>query len=133
MHEGAGAGQRFLHDDTRGQRIFPFDVRPHDAGDIEGILHEMHIGIARAGQFAMQRVGRAPGEQHHRQPIPKQVLNCHAGIGRSGIDMHEHRLSLAGRQCVAAGHMNGDDFVRAEDDFRMLAAIAVPARNLLDQ
>ncbi len=81
----------------------------------------------------MQRVGRAPGEQHHRQPITKQVLYGHAGIGGSGIDMHEHRLSLAGRQCVAAGHVNGDDLMRAEDDFRMLAAFAVPARDLLDQ
>jgi hypothetical protein len=29
--------------------------------------------------------------------------------------------------------VNGDDLVRAEDDFRMLAAFAVPARDLLDQ
>ena len=133
MHESAGAGQRLLHDNAGRQRIFPFDVRPYDAGDVEGILHEMHISVARSGQLAMQRVGRAPGEQHDGQPITKQVLDGHAGIGRSGIDMHEHRLPLAGRQRVAAGHMNGDDLVRAEDYLGMLAAFAVPARDLLDQ
>ena len=133
VHEGAGAGERFLHDDAGGQRILPFDIGPHDAGDVEGILHEVYIGVARSGQFAMQREGRASGEQHHRQPIPKQVLDRHAGIGSSGVDMHEHRLSPAGRQRISAGHVNGDDLVRAEDNFRMLAAFAVPARDLLDQ
>jgi hypothetical protein len=81
----------------------------------------------------MQREGRASGEQHHRQPIPKQVLDRHAGVCRSGVDMHEHRLSLAGRQRIAAGHVNGDDLMRAEDHFGMLAAFAVPACDLLDQ
>src|SRR4029079_17399275 len=73
------------------------------------------------------------GEQHHRQPIPKQVLDRHAGIGGPGVDMHEHRLSPAGRQRISAGHVNGHDLVRAKDHFRMLAAFAVPARDLLDQ
>src|SRR5262245_63625286 len=47
--------------------------------------------------------------------------------------MDEHRLSLAGRQRIATGHVNGDDLVRAKNDFRMLAALAVPARDFLDQ
>jgi hypothetical protein len=93
----------------------------------------VYIGVARSGQFAVQRKGGASGEQHYRQPVPKQVLDRHAGIGGPGIDMHEHCLSLAGRQGIAAGHVNGDDLVRAEDHFRMLAAFAVPARDLLDQ
>jgi hypothetical protein len=29
--------------------------------------------------------------------------------------------------------VHGDDLMRAEDNFRMLAAFAVPARDLLDQ
>ena len=81
----------------------------------------------------MQREGGASGEQHYRQPVAKQVLDRHACIGGAGIDMHENRLSLAGRKGVAARHVNGHDLVRAEDDFRMLAAFAVPARDLLDQ
>ena len=60
MHEGAGAGERFLHDDAGGQGILPFDIGPHDAGDVEGVLHEVHIGVARSRQFAMQREGCAP-------------------------------------------------------------------------
>src|SRR6202171_4348077 len=57
----------------------------------------------------------------------------HAGIRGAGIDMHENRLASSGRQRVAAGHVHGDDLVRAQDDFRMFAAFAVPARQLLDQ
>ena len=133
MRKGAGAGQRFLHHDAGGQRIFPFDVGTDDARDVEGVLHEMHIGVARARQFAVQRVRRAAGEQHHRQAIAKQVLDRHAGIRRAGIDMHQHRLGASGRQRIAAGHVHRDDLVRAQDHFGMLAAFLVPARHLLDQ
>src|SRR5436305_12586974 len=93
----------------------------------------MHIGVARAGELAVQRVGRPAGEQQHRQPVAEQVLDRHAGIRGAGIDMDEHRLAAPGRQCVAAGHVHGDDFVRAQDHLRVLAAFAVPARHLLDQ
>lgn len=95
--------------------------------------HEVHIGVARSGQFAMQRVGARPAHSSTGSRWRNRFWIANAGIGSSGIDMHEHRLSLAGRQRVAAGHVHGDDLVRAEDDFRMLAAVAVPARDLLDQ
>ena len=133
LRKGAGAGQRLLHHDAGGQRIFPFDVGPDDAGDVERVLHEMHIGVARARQFAVQRVGRASGKQHHRQAIAKQVLDRHAGVRGAGIDMHEHRLAASGRQRIAAGHVHRDDLVRAQDHLGMLAAFTVPARHLLDQ
>ena len=133
LRKGAGAGQRFLHHDAGGQRIFPFDVGTHDAGDIEGVLHEMHIGVARARQFAVQRVRRAAGEQHHRQAIAEQVLDRHAGVRRAGIDMHQHRLGASGRQRIAAGHVHRDHLMRAQDHFGMFAAFLVPARHLLDQ
>src|SRR5476651_1222656 len=51
------AGQRLLHHDARGQRILPFDIGPDDAGDVERVLHEMHIGVARARQLAVYCVG----------------------------------------------------------------------------
>ena len=133
MRKRAGAGQCFLHDDAGGQRIFPFDVRSDDAGDIERILHEVHIGVARARQFAVQRMGRASGKQHHRQPVAKQVLDGHAGIGGAGVDMDENRLGSSRCQRIAAGHVHRDDLVRAKDHLRMLAALALPARHLLDQ
>src|SRR5689334_8926652 len=47
--------------------------------------------------------------------------------------MHQYCLGAAGRQRVAAGNVHRDDLVRAQDHFWMLAALAVPARHLLDQ
>jgi hypothetical protein len=93
----------------------------------------MHIGVARARQFAVQGIGCASGKQHYRQAIAKQVLDRHAGVRRAGIDMHENRLGPARCQRIAARHMYGDDLVRTQDHLRMLAAFAVPARQLLDQ
>src|SRR4051794_21228567 len=93
----------------------------------------MHIGVARTRQLAMQRIGRAAGEQHHRQPIAEQVLDRHASIRGAGVDMDEHRLSAPGRQRVAAGHVHRDDLVRAQDHLGMLAAFLIPACHFLDQ
>jgi hypothetical protein len=131
--ERTGAGQCLLHHDAGGERVFPFDIRPDDAGDVERVLHEMNVSVARSGQFAVQRVGCASGEQHDRQPVTKQILDRHAGVGGTGIDMHQNRLTASRRQGVAASHMDGDDLVRAQDHFGMLAAFPVPARQLLDQ
>ena len=133
MRKGAGAGERFLHDDAGGQRIFPFDVGPDDAGDIEGVLDEMHIAVARARQLAMQRMRRAAREQHHRQPVAKQVLDRHAGVRGAGIDMHQHGLAAPGRQRIATRHMHRDHFMRAQDHLGMLSALLVPACHFLDQ
>ncbi len=47
--------------------------------------------------------------------------------------MHQNRLAASGRQGIAASHMHGDDLVRAQDHFGMLAAFLVPARQLLNQ
>jgi hypothetical protein len=47
--------------------------------------------------------------------------------------MHENRLGSLGRQRVAAGHVHRDDLMRTEDHLGMLAALLVPARNLLNQ
>ncbi len=133
MRERGGASERLLHHDAGGERILPLHIGTDDARDIERVLHEMHIGVARASQLAMQRMRRAAGEQHHRQAIAEQVLDRHAGIRGAGIDMHEHGLALSGRERVAAGHVHGDDLMRTQHDFRMLAALLVPARHLLDQ
>ncbi len=47
--------------------------------------------------------------------------------------MHQNRLAASRRQGIAAGHVHGDDLMRAQDHFGMLAAFLVPARQLLDQ
>jgi hypothetical protein len=133
MGERARAGERLLHHDAGWKRIFPFHIGTDDAGDVERVLHKMHIGVTRALQLAMQRMRRTAGEQHYRQPIAEQVLNRHAGIRGAGIDMHQHGLRFAGGERVAARHMHGDDLVRTQDDVRVLAAVLVPARHLLDQ
>ncbi len=93
----------------------------------------MHIGVARTRQFAVQRIRRAAGKQHHRQAIAKQVLDRHGGIRGAGIDMHQNRLAASRRQGIAAGHVHRDDLMRAQDHFGMFQAFAVPARHLLDQ
>ena len=87
-------------------------------------------GSVRAGGI---EPGRAAGEQHHRQPVAEQVLDRHAGVGGAGIDMDEHRLAAPGRQRIAAGHVHGDDLVRAQDHFGMFSTLLVPARHFLDQ
>src|SRR6185437_488323 len=132
MGKGAAAGERLLHHDAGRQGIFPFHIGAHDAGDVEGVLHEMHIGVARSRQLAMQRVRRAAGEQHHGQAVAEQILDRHAGVRGTGIDMYQHGLAPAGGKRIAAGHVHRDDLVRAQDHFGMLAAFLVPARDLLD-
>src|SRR6185437_9231323 len=99
---------------------------------VEGVLHEMHVGVAGTRQFAVQRVRRAAGKQHHRQAIAEQVLDRHAGIGSACIDMHQHGLASAGRERIAAGHVHRDHLMRAQDKFRMLSTFLVPARDRLD-
>src|SRR4051812_13695026 len=93
----------------------------------------MHIGVARAGELAVQRIGCAAGEQQHRQAVTEQVLDRHAGICGAGIDMDEYGLRAPCGQCGAAGHVHRDDLVRTQDHFGMLAPLFVPARQFLDQ
>src|SRR4029077_1304810 len=47
--------------------------------------------------------------------------------------MHAHGLRASGRERIARGHVHGDDFMRAQDHFGMLAPLLVPARQGLDQ
>ena len=52
LHDGVGAPQDFLADDARWQRVFPLDVRPHEAALIERLLDEVHVGVARPFELA---------------------------------------------------------------------------------
>lgn len=78
-------------------------------------------------------VNGAAREQHHWKAIAEQILDCHAGIRGTGIDMHEDGLPPSGREGVATRHMHRHDLMWAENDLGMFAAFRVPARDLLDQ
>src|SRR5579872_2936359 len=93
----------------------------------------MHIGVARARQFAMNGERRSSDLQQYRQAVAKQVLDRHARIRRAGIDMHEHGLRLTRRKRIAGRHVHGHYLMRAQDHFGMLAPIAVPLGERLDQ
>src|SRR5665213_3705045 len=47
--------------------------------------------------------------------------------------MHQNGLHPSGRKRIAAGHVDGDHFVRAQDDLGMFPALLVPARQFLDE
>ncbi len=71
----------------------------------------MHIRVARSRQLGMQRERRAAREQHHWKAIAEQILDRHAGIRGTGIDMHEDGLPSSGREGVATRHMHRHDLM----------------------
>ena len=93
-----------------------------------GLLHEVHVVVARTGQLAAQRVGRLSGHQEHRQPRTEQVVHCVARIRRADIHVHQHRLSAAGHGGVSPRHVHGDVFVRTDHDLQVRASLPPPPR-----
>ena len=125
--------QRLARHHGGGQVVFPLHIGAHQTADVKRILHKMHIVIARAGQFAAQGVGRFASQQHDRQAAAQHVVHAHDRIGSAGVDMHHHRLALAGQGGIAGSHVDGHILMRAEDELRMGLALGVPAGQLLDQ
>ncbi len=132
LHDRVSAAQRLLHDDAGRQRPFPFDVGPHQAALVERLLHEMHIGVARALELAARRERRLAGHQQHRDAAAEQVVHRGRGIGGADVDVHQHALAAPGHECVTGRHVGGGILVRAADDAGQRFAAAAPMRDLLD-
>ena len=126
------APQRLFHHDAGRQRPFPFQIGPHQARLVERLLHEMHIGVARADQFVAGGVGRLARHQQHRQPGAENIVHGVGGIRRADVDMHQHALSAPGHEGKAARHVRRGVLVRAADDRRHLLAELFLVRHLLD-
>ncbi len=126
------APQRLLDDDARRQRPFPFQIGPHQARLIERLLHEMHVGVARADQFVVDRIGRLAGHQQHRQPAAEKIVHAVRGIGGADIDMDQHALAASGDQRIARRHMRGRVLVRAAHHAGHRLAAFPAMRHLVD-
>ncbi len=133
LHHCMGAAQRFLGDHAGRQVVFPLGVRPHHARLVERLLHEVHVGVARAQKLAARGEGRLAGHQHHRNARPAEIVQRHRRIGRSSIDMHHHALAAAGGDGIARRHVHGGVFVRAKDGSRHRAAGTPESSHRLDQ
>ena len=127
-----GAPQRFLDDDARRQGPFPFQIRPHQARLVERLLDEVHVGVARADQFVVDRVGRLAGHQQHRQTAAIEVMHGVGGIGGADVDMDQHALAAAGDEGVARGHVGGGVLVRAAHHAGHRFAALLAMRHLVD-
>jgi hypothetical protein len=132
LHDRVRAPQRLLDDDAGGQRPFPFHIRAHQAALVDRLLHEMHVGIAGADQFAARREWRLAGHQQHRDAAPEQVMHRGRGIGGADVDVHQHTLALSRHVGIAGRHMRRGVLVRAADDGRNGLAAFAPVRHLLD-
>ena len=133
LHDGVGAAQRLLHHDAGRQRPFPFHVGPHQRALVDRLLHEMHVGVARADQLVAGGVGRLARHQQHRQAAAEQVVHRVRGVGGADVDMHQHGLAAAGHRRVAHRHMRRGVLVRAEHHVRHLLAALLPLRHRLDR
>ena len=115
LHHRVGAAQRLLGDHPGRQIVFPLGVGPHDARLVERLLHEMHVGVARAQKLAARREGRLAGHQQHRDAGAAEIVQRHRRVGGAGIDMDHHALAAARRDGVARRHVHRGVLVRAED------------------
>ena len=127
LHDGVGAAQRLLHHHAGRQRPFPFHVGPHQRALVDRLLHEMHVGVARADQLVARGVGRLARHQQHRQPRAEQVVHRVRGVGGADVDVHQHGLAAAGHRRVAHRHVRRGVLVRAEHDVRHLLAALLRA------
>ena len=133
LHHRVGAAQRLLGDHAGRQVVLPLGVGPHDARLVERLLHEMHVGVARAQQLVARGVGRLAGHQHHRHAGAAEIVQRHRRVGGAGIDMDHHALAAPGGDGVARRHVHRRVLVRAKNGRRHLAAAAPEARHRLDQ
>ena len=132
LHDGVGAAQRLLHHDAGRQRPFPFHVGPHQRALVDRLLHEVHVGVARADQLVARGVGRLARHQQHRQAAAEQVVHRVGGVGGADVDVHQHGLAAAGHRRIAHRHMRRGVLVRAEHHVRHLLAALLPVRHRLD-
>ena len=132
LHDRMGAPQRFLDDNARGQGPFPFQIGPHQARLVERLLDEMHVGVARADQLVVDRIGRLAGHQQHRQAAAIEVMHGVGGVGGADIDMDQHALAAAGDQGIARGHVSGGVLVRTAHYARHRFAALFAMRHLVD-
>ena len=132
LHDRIRPPQRLLDDDARRQRPFPFQIGPHQARLIERLLHEMHVSVARADQFVVDRIRRLARHQQHRQTAAEQIVHGVRGIGGTDIDMNQHALAAPGDQRIAGRHMRGGVLVRAAHHARHRLAAFAAMRHLVD-
>jgi hypothetical protein len=133
VHHAVRAPQHLLGHHAAGQRVLPLHVRPHQAADVERVLHEVHVVVARAGQLAAQREGRLARHQQHRPARAEQVVHAHRRIGGAGVHVHQHALAAAGHRRIAGGHVDGDVLVRAQHHVGLRPPFARELRHGLDQ
>ena len=132
LHDGVGAAQRLLHHDAGRQRPLPLEVGANEARLIERLLHEVHVGIARAHEFVAGGVRRLAGHQQHRQPAAEDIVHRRRGVRRAHVDMNKHALAASGDEGITCRHVGGGVFVRTGDDGGKRVAALPPVRDLLD-
>ena len=132
LHDRMRAPQHLLDDDAGRKRPFPLGVGAHQAALIERLLHEMHVGVARADQFAVGGVRRFAGHQQHRQSAAIGIVHAVGGVGGADIDVHQNALTAPGHQRIACGHVCGGVLVRTAHHFRHHLAALAAMRHLLD-
>ena len=132
LHDRMRPLQRLFDDNAGRKRPLPLQIGPHQARLIERLLHPMHVGIARADQFAVRGKRRLAGHQQDRQATAEQVVHRVRGIGGADVDVNDHALTAPGDQSVASRHVRSGVLVRTADDLRHRLAKLAMARHLLD-
>ena len=132
LHHRVTAPQNFFGNHAAGQGIIPLDIRAHQAGHVERVLHKMHIVVARARQLTAQGERCFTGNQHHRQATAKHVVHAHGRIGRSCIDVHHDGLASAGGRRIACRHVDRNILMWAQHHGGVRPTLLIPTRQLFN-
>ena len=85
---------------------------------IELFLEPVDVGIARAAQARIGRVGRASGGNQNGCAPALRVVQHPAEVLRPDVDVDEHRLRPAGRLVVAVGCRQRDELEQTQHGAR---------------
>ena len=99
---------------------------------IAGVLDELDVGVAAAGELALHRVRGEPGEDEHRHAAAERIVQRAAHVLGPDVHVDEDRLRRPADLGVALRGADGGVFVRRDDDLRHGLAERLVPRPALD-
>ena len=101
------------------QFVVPLHQLAHHAGLVEHFLRPVDRTRARAERTLLGD-RRAAGGEDQRHAVARKIGEIVDGIGGADIDVHHHRLRMAGHQVGAVRHADREIFVRHQHRLRHL-------------
>ena len=115
-----GAGHDIADLLGHAQLVVPFHQLAQHAGLVEHFLRPVDRAVA-AAEISGLGDRRAPGREEQRNAIAAHIGDIVDRVGGTDIDVHHHRLRLAGHQIGAVRHGDCEVLVRHQHRPRHLA------------